>query len=224
MKHLNYLLWTLAAGILLCSCTITKRHFGNGYHIEWKRKYQESVPEPDAFKEISRQNDEEIDSVPQIREPEKSAEVQVQEIEPVPEETNSPSIRQTDEVVFREKSVPSEIKAAPVAPAENPERTDNWEEEDQTIHPLTWALISVLALGAVSFGLIIANIFFVFGVIGFAFIGMILGIVALISLKRHPEKYRKKGLTRFFAIFLIVAGGVVTLFTALFLVLSYFYL
>ncbi|WP_430405430.1 hypothetical protein [Fluviicola sp.] len=122
MKYLNLLL-LFCTSIIFCSCTITKRHFGNGYHIEWKRKYQESAPEPNTVEEISRQNYEEesTDLVAHIREPEKPVEVQVQKTDSVSEENNPSLIPQTEEMILREKSIPSEIREAPVKPSRNPQ-------------------------------------------------------------------------------------------------------
>ena len=44
------IMFALGSLLLLVSCSITKRHFGSGYHVEWKK------PHPKTEKEIDRLN------------------------------------------------------------------------------------------------------------------------------------------------------------------------
>ncbi|AEA43563.1 DUF4190 domain-containing protein [Fluviicola taffensis] len=219
LTKLFILLFSIA--VVFCSCTVTKRHFGKGYYIEWNQKHR-TAETNSSEKIVSSEEISPAETGSQKDTIQVISNESAQEIRPVIE-----SIEQQEPVKKQEKprilKKLLEKKLEKIADKLNPRPDDRWDMEDEEpkIHPLTWAIMGVLTLGVACIGLMMVNIFFIFGVGGFAFIGLILGIIALVSVKKHPEKYKKRRLTKFFALFTIIAGSIVVGVLGLFFLLAY---
>lgn len=206
MKHLIVTLFIFLVGTGLFSCTITKRHFGNGYHIEWRKK-----PSSSEF-EIS--TDHEIDSKRESLSSEIIPEDEVQTIQREIEVVK-PLVDKNSENIERHtpktNSYPEE-KEFKKEHLDSPERDDElYEEAEQKVYPLTWFMMGIPVLIILSYVLVMQSIYLIggAGIVIFGFIGLILGIVSLVTVKKHPEKYKRTKLTKIFSMICIISGGII---------------
>ncbi|WP_343634941.1 hypothetical protein [Fluviicola sp.] len=207
-------LFFLICGMLVCSCTITKRHFGTGYHVEWNRKIKTS---PDPEEESRGKKSTDISAVQKdTLEPEslltdipESHEQLVVTLVPVTE------VEQLVEDEEKESSLKSEIKIQTSREINRSkskvtkETDDETEEEPRSgMHPLMWGIWAMwsIAIACMFFVTFYAEALIGVG-LGF-FIAMIFAIIVIRALRKHPEKYGFKGLTYGFAIPAIVFGGI----------------
>ncbi|MGV3610804.1 MAG: hypothetical protein ACO1N0_07645 [Fluviicola sp.] len=228
MKHLNLLL-ALSISTVFCSCTITKRHFGAGYHVEWNRKmksasHKEESPKPEEAEPNLVSNDiTEPDSVGTkqfITEvPDVLAEAAVYFPVTVTQEEPIVNSNTFDEPVQSEESLLVNRQV------ETLESTMDEEEQETEVprrimHPLMWGIWTAWSIA-------IACMFFVtfyaealIGVAAGFIIAMIFAIIVIHGLRKHREKYRFKGLSYPFAILAIVFGAISVAGVALFLLFS----
>jgi hypothetical protein len=216
MKHVNLLL-IFSISVVFCSCTITKRHFGNGYHIEWNRKITAS----DSEKEVTK-----LQSVERHNQVENSLDTGTLVLSQVNEaqyeiKTDNVQVQQTSEKVFqREATTQSTETETFKKPLESgQEKMENEQTPKPIMHPLTWAI-----WGAWSTGIVF--IFFVtfypealIGVVVFFFLAMIFAFFIIGSLRKNPNKYRLKKLSYGFVIPAIIFGGIVLAGLGLFLIM-----
>lgn len=212
MKHLPLL---LICGGMLCSCSITKRHFGSGYHIEWKRKIALSDPD----KEIA--NPEPIEnSQLTTKQPEADSLVMIEPVaietkadEIPPEETSAevPQTRfviRTDEVQKKEKVTES-----------NPKRLEDEEAPKRRMPPLMWGIWGMWSIAIACMFFVTFYAEFLIGVaLGF-FIAMIFALIVLRSLRKNPVQQPIKGLVYGFGIPAIVFGVIASAGLGLILVI-----
>lgn len=216
MKHLNYLLWIFAAGIILCSCTIAKRHFGNGYHVEWNRKIKtgtdreenskiESPENQVALKSINERDSIPVDKVAIHDQPIAVSDIEsteVPEIHPVkqPQVWSGMKIKKNWEI--------KESKC----------ENDPEEVKKPILHPLTYAIWGLWGIAlAFCIVLIAGNLYAILVMAICMFLAMILGIITIVNIRKHPEKYKLKAGSYIFSIFSIVIGGIATFIGALIL-------
>lgn len=216
MKYLNLLLLIFSASIILCSCTITKRHFGNGYHIEWNRKIERN----DSHKEIVKIHPPENDVIVENKSDADSL-VSSEVIETQNESTSDDihQVQQTSEQILQTEpgSQSTEIHVIKKPLKSDQKKSENEELPKRRMHPLMWGIWGMWSVA-------IACMFFVtfyaealIGV-GLVFlIAMIFAIIVICSMRKHPEKYRFKGLMYGFAIPAIVFGGIALAGLVLFL-------
>ncbi len=215
---MKQLLFFLVCGTLVCSCTITKRHFGNGYHVEWNRKIKAGT-DPEENSKIDRvsptasavaqasENDvvlKSIDEPDSIGEDEVANHYQLSDVS-VNESTEEPEIKPVKQpqvwsgMEIREDR---EIKIKELKRENEPEK-----EPKSRMHPLMWGIWAMwsIAIACMFFVTFYAEALIGVG-IGF-FIAMIFAIIVIRGLRKHPEKYRFKRLSYPFAILAIVFGG-----------------
>lgn len=210
------LLFILLPLLLLAGCTITKRHFGPGYHVEWKKS---------SSKEEN-QSDKENQSYPYYQGCHfGKSEITLTAISsPFPIDTFNPEISQESEVIV------SEIEADVVSDPENakfelnedfPLQIDQSileypkEEHVKKTEPLTWVAFILLVGIAVSAGLIsMYSSFLYLGasafLSGLALLLTIFAFISFIRVIRNRDRYKNKGLTYFLFVVsisaLLVAG------------------
>lgn len=218
MKQLVLILF---CGTLIGSCTITKRHFGNGYHVEWNRKLK-SVPEHEESPKAEQPQNKRI---PGNIHPADSSIVQetacveqpmaVSEKEQKESENRISCFHAENQLVEQQHDLSVSVveKYPEFKTLEAKPRHDLEEEINRPrLHPLTWAIWGSWTAALISILIMLSGLI-VSGIIGFAaslFIGMIFGIIVIAMLRKHPEKYRYKGLSYGFAIPAIIIGALVT--------------
>ena len=213
------LLFFLVCGTLVSSCTITKRHFGNGYHVEWNRKIKTGT-DPEENSKIDRlsptasvveQTSENQAVLKSMDEPDSILEdkvaihdqpsdvpdmepTEVPEIYPVnqPRVWSGMEIREDREIKIKELKRENEPGEAPKS----------------RMHPLMWGIWAMWSIAIACMFFVTFYAEFLIGVgIGF-FIAMIFAIIVIRGLRKHPEKYGFKRLSYPFAILAIVFGGI----------------
>jgi hypothetical protein len=207
------LLFTLLSLLLLVSCTITKRHSGPGYHVEWKKSY--SKTESDAEKTVL--SDPKTD-VPKESEStlqasissSDSTDLKIQKGEVVMEESET-SIK--DSEPENDEVIPSLAERKIMT-----QEPDVVDQPKRKVEPFTWAALGSLFLGLLLLVTIgFAEITFILLII-FASLMVIFSIVSLIRVVRHPELYKGKGLT--WTLFMLgMAGTGIALFILIFYLL-----
>ncbi|MNJ88894.1 hypothetical protein D3C87_64520 [compost metagenome] len=214
---MKQLLLFLICGTLVCSCTITKRHFGTGYHVEWNRKIKTGPERNETPKTGWTENNTALKSI------------------------HEPDSILIDEIVVADQAIPNaaikpakEREVQPVKQSESGtvikkdreiKTTESYlEDEDEgeeapkrRMHPLMWGIWGMWSIAIVCMFFVTFYAEFLIGVaIGF-FIAMIFAIIVIRTLRKHPEKYRFKGLSYPFAILAIVFGGISILGLLIFL-------
>jgi hypothetical protein len=220
MKNLKLLLSVGLLSLLFNSCTITKRHYRSGYHIEWKKRKQaatlsreESNADSIKSKTIiaeSRFSNEEVSSD------------QTPETKTV-ENKELPSIQPQIKTIEDKPIAISDEQKVPIQQIE----IDDEEVENSTskprMHPLTWA-IWAMWIGAIicMFCVTFYAEALIGIVIGFTF-AMIFSFIILAAFKKHPEKYRLKNLSYGFMVPSFIFGSIVLTGLVLFLLsMEYF--
>ncbi len=193
------LLFTLLSLLLLVSCTVTKRHSGPGYHVEWKKFYYKTESDVEKEKVVNAKDD-------------------------CPLESENSTTHQTDslsysnsqeEKIALEEGVLDEILISGTienAETENPsqqiEKTSLPEKEEpefqikQRTEPLTWVSLILLFVAGIALGIIAA-----YGSILFVGAGILItclmiamfvcSLISVIRIHRDPIRYKNKGLTYF---------------------------
>lgn len=209
MKTFPKLFFLISITTIFCSCTITKRHFGRGYHIEWNQKHRTGETNS-SEKMIPTDEISSVETVFQKDTIELVLNESTQEIQLVEE----PKLKEKQVVEKKAPKIFSKLLEAKLQMSKKSKNTkpDIYpeEEEKKRMHPLMWGIWGMWSIA-------IACMFFVtfytealIGVgLGF-FIAMIFAIIVLRSLRKHPGKYRFKGLTYGFGIPAIVFGAIAT--------------
>jgi hypothetical protein len=185
------LLFILLSLLLLAGCTITKRHFGPGYHVEWKKSYSKTEHEVHQLN---------------VTDSGRESPVMPDENEEIPEVISTDTMHRAELISpdlleipieeptgFSEPPVQTEIK-----PQIESDQISNGEvpidEPKRRVEPFTWAALGCILLGL----LLLLTIEFdlALGVLtGLGILLIIFSIISLIRIVRHPELYKAKGLT-----------------------------
>lgn len=186
-------LFILSSITLLAGCTITKRQFNSGYHVEWKFHSKEKT-------ETAKLNLTELKDSPS-----NDPEIQLNSILSSVDSTNLIPPKNeglvVDEIALDE--IPSgeiqelvevqnlQIQEKPVQDGQD----EVVEEEKRKVDPFTWValggiLLGLLLLLTIGFGGITSAI-----LIGFGILVIIFSIISIIRILKHPERYKAKGLT-----------------------------
>lgn len=185
------LLFILLPLLLLVGCTVTKRHFGPGYHIEWKKSYSKTEHEAHQLNVTYLRRESSVISDENKEIPEVISTDTIHRVELISPHQLEISIEEP--TGFSETPVQSEIKAViesdqildEEVPIDGPKRK---------VEPFTWAALGALFLGL----LLLLTISFdlALGVLtGLGILMIIFSIISLIRIVRHPELYKGKGLT-----------------------------
>lgn len=217
MKHLSLLL-IFSISAVFCSCTITKRHFGNGYHVEWKRKIKTGTNRQENSKIETPENQmvmkstDEPDSIPVDKVAIHDQPIAVSDVE----STEVPEIHPAEQPQVWSGM---KIKKDREIKIKEPKRKNEPEEARKPIlHPLTYAIWVLWGISiAFCIVLITGNLYAILVIAACMFLAMILGIITIASIRKHPEKYKLKAGSYIFSLFSIIIGGIATLVGALIL-------
>lgn len=212
---------------MICSCTITKRHFGSGYYVEWNRKVRTGSDSDESSKikltdtYAAKRNNIESDSLI-TDQAESTAQVTIAEVSEL-ETKQVIEDQKVEESPFQSKvdiRISQEIKT--IESKVTKEKEDEVEEvPERRMHPLMWGIWGMwsIAIACMFFVTFYAEALIGVG-LGF-FIAMIFAIIVLRGIRKHPEKYKFKRLTYPFAILAIVFGGIALAGLLLFLAGGY---
>ena len=209
MKIITHLFCLVAVLFILDSCTITKRHFGGGYHVEWKKKWNEedgavakknnlesdtlyaqttpvskSDSEKPSSKEKVGQAASEVSVTPEKNEPlsQTSTEISAQD---APISSDQPAVNETTDQTRVETGAPSEGQST-------------YMKKKPRVEPLTWVamgfLTAAIALALMPATLISVSLFSILFAL-LLLIAFINAVSSAIRVKRFPENYKAKGLT-----------------------------
>lgn len=209
------LLFFLVCGTLVSSCTITKRHFGNGYHLEWNRKIR-AVPDKDTEEGLALNSTDmnalkknTIESESLIINPSEGTEQVI--TAPVTEilEKQMSEAQKDDPLSKSEVEIQTNVEIKVIESKLTKETDDETEElPKRRMHPLMWGIWAMWSIAIACMFFVTFYAEFLIGVgIGF-FIAMIFAIIVIRGLRKHPEKYGFKRLSYPFAILAIVFGGI----------------
>jgi hypothetical protein len=211
-------LFTLLSIFILVGCTITKRQFNSGYHIEWKKSYSKEKNDLDRQNltdlKYDHSNNLEIQSESMISlidsvnlSPQKNESIADELVIP---ETSSKEMEETE---------PVEFQNPPIQEQRVPEiQNQVVDEVERKVEPFTWAALGSIFLGL----LLLLTIGFTattLGILtGIGLLACIFSIVSFIRILRKPTIYKAKGLT--WTLFFLSMAGI----GAALLILVYFIL
>lgn len=221
--------FALLTGIILLSlssCTITKRHFNSGYHIEWNKKLKSnSTHDFDEKLELIANKDsisQELSSPTTFNVPMEETEQISPDIELGSDQKEQIS---SDEIIARVPQVKKETKEKtfPIfKEIKKPMSTKSDQTQVDEFSPWTFALLGIIMIGIASYFLLLSAelLVSIWVIAGIALIGMILGIITMVSLATDGKKYRGEGFTWFLAIYATLPGigmliGLIILFLAI---------
>ncbi len=188
-------LFTVLSILLLVGCTITKRHFGPGYHVEWKKSFSKTGNEADQSDVID------------LR---KESSMMQDESAVIPKEMISTDTMHRVELISPdqlESSIekPTNLSQTPVQPEIKPVIESDQISDDEVpvdepkrrVELFTWISLGGLAL-AIIFIIMIFTIsmeflFFFAAVHYFTF--AISSMISVAQIRKNPSKYKGKGLT-----------------------------
>lgn len=227
MKQVNLLSLILAMN-LICSCTITKRHFGSGYHIEWNRKIKTSsdtdAEESSGMKptDMCAAKKNTLQSESLLTDPSESFEQVVIAAVPEVEDKKVIEDQKEESPLKSEVGIQTSREIKTIESKVIKEKDDEIEEAPKRrLHPLMWGIWGMWSISIVCMFFVTFYAEALIGVgLGF-FIAMIFAIIVIRALRKHPEKYGFKGLIYGFAIPAIVFGGIALAGLLLFLAGGY---
>lgn len=218
--------------VLLTNCTIEKRVFQKGYHIEWKKK---------SSNETARSETTKLTSVSDTR-PEKQEQ----------EESSNNQISEKDSVIFNKKESETKLVSVVTTPTNEPAasspKTDSSDpltianespteqaettppdQKDDDIRPETNVKI-IEPVGIVSFGLyfiaVMLGLFAIPALNALPFLvlsgvllilSLVLGIISVIRYRRNREQYRRN----FFGYFGLIASMITITLGGLMILLAF---
>nr|WP_294861683.1 hypothetical protein [uncultured Fluviicola sp.] len=193
-------LFTLLSILFLVGCTITKRNFNSGYHIEWKKSYSKEKNEPDRLDltdlKDDHSNEVEIESESTFH-PVDSTNLNTRKNESVADEIIIPKAV-SEEI---SESEPVEIQNAQVQEKSVPESRDEIVDEvEQKTEPLTIvSLLLFLGIGIAAGLIAMYSSFLYLGssifLTGLVLVFSILALISFIRVQQNPHHYKNKWLT-----------------------------
>lgn len=203
MKSISSLFYLGFFLLLVNSCTITKRHFGNGYHVEWK-KHWDKTDESAASDELEKTDT--LYAQGTISEMIREESLSVNEIESVIENkvpaktTVSGTEEQTqnesgDKLISKEELIREEVNTI----SQSTDYPDDYETKKR-VEPLTWVAFSLFLLALAMFLIPLSFAAANASVLGliFSLLILIAAVTALISwlhIKKDPSAYKGKTFT-----------------------------
>lgn len=225
MKSISSLFHIVFFMFILSSCTITKRHFGSGYHIEWKTKEREDAgfakvwftgsdtlcvkkeEFPESALEQKNISNITLESEAWMR---KGSEIPIKEqLIPVGGKHLQNEFR--EEFIPVKRPIHEKVKIV----AENRDYPDDYETKKR-VEPLTWVAFSVFLLAIAMFLLPLQFAVANASVLGLIFALLIIGaaVTALVSwlhIKKNPSRYKGKTFTGIVLFFCSAGVGLAVL-------------
>ncbi len=220
------LLFILLSCCLLFACTITKRHFGAGYHVEWKRNHlieKKSDSDNTILLENDFSSDEEsVVSNTWIIENRTTKDTIVSDLpKPIDDKLIAPQGKEHKEINFTPQSRREQNQLMKSATEEKIiENQDVVQEEPKKVEKFTWFALG--SLGLISLLLMIFSLIGVFSsfsgivLVIFGLLLMIFSIVSVIRIRKNPDRYKAKWLT-----WTLLGVGTVGIGALLFMVVYY---
>ena len=190
------LLFTSLSILVLVGCTITKRHFGPGYHVEWKNSYSKTKNEVDQWNIT--------DSV-------RESSMMPDENEVIIEEVISTDTMHRVELISPDQleisiEEPADFSEAPVQSGIKPLiESDQISDEEvpvdepkRRVEPFTWAALTGIIVGflLVLVSFLASSPEMILSIALFIGIGVIVSsIISVVHIHRNPESYKGKGLS-----------------------------
>ncbi len=201
------LLFILLSCCLLFACTITKRHFGAGYHMEWKRSFHQKKTEENQQEKFPLETSELKDSSEKTEAPGSITLVQETPLKEMDENTIS-SVDDEKGMAFGMRCrdemhrVPTERKRQEINNLSAQDLDQPVPEVKKKTEPLTWVSIGILIGMSISIALIsVFSSFLYLGtgvfIFGLVLVVFICSLISYIRVRRHPDRYKNKGLTKF---------------------------
>ena len=191
------ILFTLSI-LLLVGCTITKRHFGPGYHVEWKKSVSKEEDQLNREKNLSDSKDDHS-SQPEITLTAVSSRSSIDSIGPEVSLKSEIILGDTeaDLVSYPENSKNSEFNEVVPIRIEQPSLE---EEPVRKTEPLTWVALVLLVGIGISAGLISMYSSFLYlgaGIFltGLALLLTVFAFISFVRVVRNRDRYKNKGLT-----------------------------
>lgn len=204
--------------LFLTGCTITKRHFGPGYHVEWKKHYsgtEKKTEKQENWKEEYVRASDPSNAISGSEILKDSIQFAEANSSDIPLDTDEQKTTNS-EVQLKIKMNQSLISTKHISDDDVP-----IDQPKRKVEPLTW-----VALGGILFGIFLSLLSFlvtapeiIWGVLfGLCILVMVCTIVSVIRVIKHPEKYKGKGLT--WTLFgLTLVGILAILFMIVYLIL-----
>jgi len=213
MKRL-FILWSI---LVLVGCTITKRQFNSGYHIEWKKFHSKEKTESEKLNLTELKDDSSNEPEIELN----SILSSMDSIGLIPPENEELAL---DELALNE-TPSAEIEESEPIEVQNPQiqekRVEQGQDEvvdevERKTEPLTWvSLILFFGIGIAAGLIAMYSSFFYLGagifLAGLAIILFICAFISFIRIHRHPERYKNKWFTKlmfFITILSLVAAGI----------------
>jgi hypothetical protein len=188
------LLFTLLSILLLVSCTITKRHSGRGYHVEWKKVHAKTENETEPLNTIDAGQEHSMRS--------EESEVRMEAIIPT-DSVNTPERISSDplETLVEEQTIvletQSEFKDESLLKSE-PVIKDDSVEPKRKVELFTWISLGGLGL-AIIFALLSLTVLaieftWIFIAVNY-FIFVISSMISIVHIRENPGAYKAKALS-----------------------------
>ncbi|MNU69208.1 hypothetical protein D3C71_585910 [compost metagenome] len=198
------LLFILLSFCMLFACTITKRHFGAGYHIEWKRNHLTEEKKDNSNNKILLENN----FLPEARPltPKTPIIENSKSQDSITPGVSKPLIN--NEIIVQEKKS-YEINIIHQAKRKQLEESNNRgivnedpttiEEKPKKVEKFTWFALGPLMLGG-SLLMILSLIGFYsspFGIVlmVLGLLATIFSVISVVRIRKNPDRYKAKWLT-----------------------------
>ncbi len=189
------LLFILSFILLLVGCTITKRYFGPGYHVEWKKSYSKTENEVDRLN---------------ITDSGRESSMMPDENEVIIEMISTDTMHRAELISPDQLEIsieePADFSEAPVQSGIKPLIESNQfsdeevpvDEPKRRVELFTWISLGSLIL-AVIFVILSLTIFaveipWIFAAVHY-FGFVIFSMISVVQVRKNPSNYKGKGLT-----------------------------
>jgi hypothetical protein len=190
-------LFILSSLFLLVGCTVTKRNFNSGYHVEWKRPLQSTKERGVENKDIGLKNDlSEVRSViPDAKQPVSENEIPAESVQ-ISEVTE---IENPEAQIEEQKDISGTQQELKTNSVINPDSVSDDEvpidQPKRKVDPFTWVALGGIFLGLLLLLTIGFTDITLAVLTGIGLLVIIFSIISIIRILKHPERYKAKGLT-----------------------------
>lgn len=182
--------------LLLMGCTITKRHFGPGYHVEWKKSVSKTKNEVDRLNITDSERESSMipDENKMILKEMISTDT-MHHTEAISPDQLEVSIEEPAD--FSETPVQSEIKPLIESDQISDEEVPV-DEPKRRVEPFTWVALAGIIVGflLVLVSFLASSPEMILSIALFIGIGVIVSsIISVVRIHRNPDSYKGKGLS-----------------------------
>ncbi len=198
------LLFTLLSFCMLFACTITKRHFGSGYHVEWKRNHLTEEKKENPNNKTLLEDDFLLDLESLTP---KTPIIEIGE----PRDSITPDVSKSfsnDKIIVQEKKSIGANIIHQTKRKQSGESNDcgiviedqtTIEEKPKKVETFTWFALGPLILGGLLL-MVLSLIGFYSNPLGIVLIvlgllAIIFSIISVVRIRKNPGRYKSKWLT-----------------------------